>query len=99
MLKPPDIVESVEIALADLVKFRRRILKRLKPNQNQKVLEAFGELSQYAATVQDHADLMALSEVIYRIIDDTPILRGFLPLKVSNIPKTREVTLSLDDEV
>ena len=41
---------------------------------------------------------MAFSETLYDIINEAPILCGFLPKKVADAPKTKDVPPSLDDE-
>lgn len=91
MSTPPDIVEAVEIALADMNRFRPRILAKLDQAEQEAVFDAFRDLSQYAFTLQDEDGLIALSETIHRMIDSRPELRGTLPLEISDTPKTLDM--------
>lgn len=90
-------VEAVDIALKGMNKFRERILSELDSAEQAALFEALRSQSQHAATVQGEADLIAFSESIYRIIDDSPKLRGFLPPKEWKASKTRDVSDEADE--
>lgn len=103
MSKNLNMVEDVEIALKGMAKFPRRVSRSLKSTEKEAVLEAFGELGQYAATIQDEEDLIAFSGTLYHIINEAPTLCGFLPKKRADGDagafNTKEVSLSLDNDV